>query len=152
VAEHFHRHMQRAVDAGRRVRNPAGSLLGVGHEIFHALPRVIRADSENRRIGGKERQRHELIDRVGRLAVKEFVRLGNDRDARECHQQRIAVGLAVGDEGHADRPAAPVLFTTTTGFLRIFSIDAATGRAVRSATPPGGKGATIVIGRSGNFS
>src|SRR5215470_8273568 len=49
-------------------------------------------------------------------------------------------------------PAAPVLFTTTTGFLRIFSIDAATGRAVKSATPPGGNGATIVIGRSGNFS
>ena len=35
-------------------------------------------------------------------------------------------------------PAAPVLFTTTTGFLRIFSIADATGRAVKSATPPGG--------------
>src|SRR5580765_5847731 len=49
-------------------------------------------------------------------------------------------------------PAAPVLFTTTTGFFRTFSSAAATGRAVRSATPPGGKGATMVIGRSGYFS
>src|SRR5438105_12961402 len=49
-------------------------------------------------------------------------------------------------------PAAPVLFTTTTGFFKTFSRAAATGRAVRSATPPGGKGATTVIGRSGYFS
>src|SRR5205823_887081 len=46
-------------------------------------------------------------------------------------------------------PAAPVLFTTPTGFLSTFSIAAATGRAVRSATPPGGNGATSVIGRDG---
>jgi hypothetical protein len=46
-------------------------------------------------------------------------------------------------------PAAPVLFTTPTGFFSTFSIAAATGRAVRSATPPGGNGATIVIGRDG---
>src|SRR2546426_6807346 len=46
-------------------------------------------------------------------------------------------------------PAAPVLFTTPTGFYSTFSIAAATGRAVRSATPPGGNGATIVIGRVG---
>ena len=46
-------------------------------------------------------------------------------------------------------PAAPVLFTTPTGFLSTFSIAAATGRAVRSATPPGGNGATSVIGREG---
>src|SRR6266850_429101 len=49
-------------------------------------------------------------------------------------------------------PAAPVLFTTTTGFFRTFSRAAATGRAVRSATPPGGKGATMLTGRSGYFS
>src|SRR6185295_10554554 len=46
-------------------------------------------------------------------------------------------------------PAAPVLFTTPTGFFSAFSIAAATGRAVRSATPPGGNGATTVIGREG---
>src|SRR5262245_64431159 len=49
-------------------------------------------------------------------------------------------------------PAAPVLFTTPTGDLRTFSMAAATGRAVRSATPPGGNGATSVIGRVGNAS
>src|SRR5262245_64436457 len=46
-------------------------------------------------------------------------------------------------------PAAPVLLTTPTGFLSTFSRAAATGRAVRSATPPGGNGATIVMGREG---
>src|SRR6185436_17804689 len=46
-------------------------------------------------------------------------------------------------------PAAPVLFTTPTGFFSTLSIAAATGRAVRSATPPGGNGATRVIGRDG---
>src|SRR5438093_13280547 len=49
-------------------------------------------------------------------------------------------------------PAAPVLFTTPTGFFSTFSIAAATGRAVRSASPPGGNGATMVIGRSGYVS
>src|SRR5205809_1405030 len=46
-------------------------------------------------------------------------------------------------------PAAPVLLTTPTGFFSTFSSAAATGRAVRSATPPGGNGATSVIGRDG---
>jgi hypothetical protein len=46
-------------------------------------------------------------------------------------------------------PAAPVLFTTPTGFFSVRSKAAATGRAVRSATPPGGKGTTIEIGRDG---
>src|SRR5262245_21730576 len=49
-------------------------------------------------------------------------------------------------------PAAPVLFTTPTGFFSTFSSAAATGRAVRSATPPGGNGATSVIGREGYVS
>src|SRR2546425_11745317 len=46
-------------------------------------------------------------------------------------------------------PAAPVLLTTPTGFRSTFSRAAATGRAVRSATPPGGNGATMVMGREG---
>src|SRR6185369_5994399 len=61
-------------------------------------------------------------------------------------------GLLLATNDIPTAPAAPVLFTTTTGFLSTFSSAAATGRAVRSATPPGGKGTTMVIGRSGYFS
>src|SRR6266850_3405326 len=49
-------------------------------------------------------------------------------------------------------PAAPDLLVITTGCLMTFSIDAASGRPVRSAWPPGGNGLTIVIGRLGNIS
>src|SRR4029453_13666655 len=62
------------------------------------------------------------------------------------------VGLLLAAKDMPTAPAAPVLFTTTTGFLSTFSKAAATGLAVRSATPPGGKGAAMVIGRSGYFS
>src|SRR5206468_9191718 len=58
-------------------------------------------------------------------------------------------GLLVAAYCMPTAPAAPVLFTTPTGFFSTFSSDAATGRAVRSATPPGGNGATSVIGRDG---
>ena len=58
-------------------------------------------------------------------------------------------GLLVATYCIPTAPAAPTLLTTPTGFFRTFSMAAATGRAVRSATPPGGNGATIVIGRDG---
>src|SRR6185436_14915932 len=46
-------------------------------------------------------------------------------------------------------PPAPALLVTTTGCLTSRSMAAASGRAVRSAMPPGGNGTTIVIGRVG---
>jgi hypothetical protein len=39
--------------------------------------------------------------------------------------------------------------TTTTGCLWVFSIVTASGRPTMSATPPGGNGTIIVIGRDG---
>src|SRR5262245_28028689 len=47
-------------------------------------------------------------------------------------------------------PPAPARLLITTGCLRNFSIATAVGRPVWSATPPGGNGTIIVIGRSGN--
>ncbi len=41
------------------------------------------------------------------------------------------------------------LFSTTTGWPSVLPIDSATARAVRSAMPPGAKGTSNVIGRSG---
>src|SRR5688572_1428075 len=58
-------------------------------------------------------------------------------------------GLLVATYCMPTAPAAPVLLSTATGFFSTFSMAAATGRAVRSATPPGGNGATSVIGRDG---
>src|SRR5512145_385933 len=49
-------------------------------------------------------------------------------------------------------PAAPGLLVMTTACLSTFSSAAASGRPLRSAWPPGGKGLTIVIGRVGNGS
>jgi hypothetical protein len=46
-------------------------------------------------------------------------------------------------------PPAPCLFSTTTGWPRSRPIASATGRAVMSATPPGGKGTIIEMGRLG---
>src|SRR5574341_583946 len=61
-------------------------------------------------------------------------------------------GLLLATKDIPTAPAAPVLFTTITGLFSTFSMAAATGRAVRSATPPGGNGATRLIGRVGNGS
>src|SRR3989304_9373651 len=47
-------------------------------------------------------------------------------------------GLATATDWIPTLPAAPVLFTTTTGCLRAFSSEKAKGRADRSETPPGG--------------
>src|SRR5262245_27434993 len=49
-------------------------------------------------------------------------------------------------------PDAPGLFTITTGCFRAFSSEAASGRPVRSASPPGGNGLMMVTGRFGNVS
>src|SRR5947207_1068130 len=46
-------------------------------------------------------------------------------------------------------PAAPDLFTSTTGCLRMRSSGPTRGRIVRSARPPGGNGLTTVMGRVG---
>src|ERR671919_1390696 len=46
-------------------------------------------------------------------------------------------------------PAAPALLAMTTGCLTRRSSAAASGRAVRSAMPPGGNGTTMVMGRLG---
>ena len=46
-------------------------------------------------------------------------------------------------------PPAPARFSMTTGTLSTRDIASATGRATISATPPGGKGTTIVIGFDG---
>src|SRR4029450_1951463 len=61
-------------------------------------------------------------------------------------------GLLVATNCMPTAPAAPVLLTTPTGFLSVRSSAAATGRAVRSATPPGGNGTTMLRGREGNGS
>ena len=46
-------------------------------------------------------------------------------------------------------PPAPGRFTTTIGCPSVFSMVAASGRPTMSATPPGGKGTIMVIGRVG---
>ena len=46
-------------------------------------------------------------------------------------------------------PPAPPLFSTTTGWSRIRASASATGRPTVSATPPGGKGTTMVSGLLG---
>ena len=43
-------------------------------------------------------------------------------------------------------PPAPALFSTITGCFSMRPIASASGRAVMSATPPGGNGTTIVTG------
>src|ERR1044071_419948 len=61
-------------------------------------------------------------------------------------------GFAFATAALPTAPPAPGRFDTTTGCFRIFSIAAAVGLPVTSATPPGGKGTIIVIARDGNDS
>src|SRR5688500_20386726 len=58
-------------------------------------------------------------------------------------------GLATATDWAPTAPAAPGLFVTTTACFSVRSSAAASGRAVRSAMPPGGNGTTTVIGRVG---
>ncbi|WP_382327073.1 hypothetical protein ACFJGX_21970 [Hydrogenophaga sp. UC242_50] len=46
-------------------------------------------------------------------------------------------------------PPAPARLTTTTDWLRWRAMASATGRPTTSATPPGGKGTTMVTGLLG---
>jgi hypothetical protein len=50
--------------------------LRVGDELLQRFPRTVRADGENRRIGGEARDRSELIELVHRRAAGDLVRLG----------------------------------------------------------------------------
>src|SRR5438046_1548351 len=78
--------------------------LGVRDEVLRGRPRLVGGHDENRRVGGDERDRRELVHRESRRAAEELVGLGDDRDRREGEQERVAVGPARRHELHADRP------------------------------------------------
>ena len=61
----------------------------------------------------------------------------------------VDAALAMATDCIPTAPAAPALLETTTGCLSTRSSAAASGRPVRSATPPGGNGLTSVMGRFG---
>ena len=148
--EHLHRDVRRAVEAGGAEDDLAGPLLGVLDEVLERLPRRVGADHQHGRVGIDARDAGELIARVVRRAPEELVDLGQDGDADEGHEQRVAVGLAASPTiWLPTAPAAPGLLTTTTGCFRMRSSAAATGRAVLSARPPGGNATTIETGRVG---
>ena len=151
VRQQLHRHVQRAVDArGASTRSGPGRFFASSMKSFAVFHGLVGAHDEDRRVGGDQRDRRELVHGEGRRAAEDLVGLGDDRDRRERQQQRVAVGLARRHELHARRRRRRRSCSPrATGFLSTFSIAAATGRAVRSATPPGGNGATRVIGREG---
>jgi hypothetical protein len=77
------------------------TLLGVIDKFLDALPGPLGADDEDRRIRGNQSDGNQLVHGIGGLAVEELVRFGNDRNARQSHQQIVAVRLAVGHERHS---------------------------------------------------
>ena len=105
MGEHLDRHVQGAIDTGGGKGQSIRLFLAIGHQVLQRLVRRLRAHHQHRRIGGDQRDRHELVAAVGRLAAEQLVRLGDDRDRGQRHQQRVAVGLGIGHRRHADRAA-----------------------------------------------
>ena len=103
--EHLHRDMQRAVGTGGAVGNLPRALLGVIDKILQRLPRRRGRHREQGRIGQHARDRRELRDFVGHRPVEQPVGLGQYRQRRQCHQQRVAVGLGARRLRIADRAA-----------------------------------------------
>ncbi len=79
---------------------------------------TLRANDEDGRVGGDERDRRELIDGEGRRPAEELVGLGDDRDRRQRQQQRVAVRLAGGDVLHAHRARGAGLVHDADGALQ----------------------------------
>ena len=112
------------------------------------LDRQVGIDVQ--RVGDEadERDRLEVLDRiVGQVLVQAGVdRVGADRAA----EQRVAVGLGLGDLARADaRRPAPGLLSTTTGCFNTGEIPCAMVRPMTSVVPPGVNGTMYVIGFDG---
>ena len=105
VGEHLHRHMQRPVRAGRAIRDLARSLLGVVHQFLQRFPRRVRRHPEHGGVGEHARDGRELRDLVGGRPSEQPLRLGEHGEGGERHQDRVAVGLGLGDGGVADGAA-----------------------------------------------
>src|SRR5436309_1968668 len=100
----LHRHVQRAVHARRAEGDLPRPSRGILDEVLRRPPRLVGGHDEDRRVGGDERDRRELVHGERRRPPEELVGLGDDRDGREGEQERVAVGLARRYELHTDRP------------------------------------------------
>ncbi len=103
--EIFAGEMAHGAGAGRRIGQLAGARLRVGDELGDRLNRQRRSDHQHERHVRDQRDRHEVLDRiVGQLLVERGV---DGQQAARRHQQRVAVGRALGDRIGGDHgPAA----------------------------------------------
>ena len=150
LLEHLERHVRRAVVAGRAERDLAGPLLGVGDEIGDRLPR---------RVGCARRARR---DRPARARSARTGRARRRACGRRAARPPAGTSSTTAPSGACGRrarrapptalpsmPPAPERLSTTTDLPRIFSSASATGRAARSACPPGGNATIMVMLRVG---
>ena len=94
-------------DAGRAVVHRAGLAPGQRHELLHGLGGRFGIDDQDVGIGRRHGDRSEVLHRiVGQRLVDG--RINRDR-ARLAEQQRIAIGLRLGDEIGADDRARAAL-------------------------------------------
>jgi hypothetical protein len=103
--QHLHRHVHRAVVARAAVVVGAGPGFGIGHEVGERLPRRVGAHHQHGGVGGEARDRLELIECESRLAREQLVGLGQHRDRRQRHQQRVAIGRSARGQTHAEAAA-----------------------------------------------
>jgi len=107
-------------------------------EVGRRLPGLVAGHDEDGRVGGDERDRRELTTVERRRSPEELVGFRNDRDRGERQKQCVAVGLARRHELHPDGAGRARLVHDPYRVLQGLLMAAATGRAVRSATPPAG--------------
>ncbi|MNL34642.1 hypothetical protein D3C87_1566250 [compost metagenome] len=105
VLQHFHRHMHRAVDARGSIAELAGLAFGRGDEFLQSLVRRVRTHHQHSGIRRDPRDRHELVQFIGRFAFQKAIRRGQDRNRRQAHQQRVAIRF--GSSGLTDADGAP---------------------------------------------
>ena len=99
--------MRGGADPGGAVGERSRVRLGIGHELGNGADRQGRVHHQGRDQFGGDRDRRKVLERiVGRLCRDQR---GDDELARRSGEQRVAVGLGLGDRGGGDQPAAAPL-------------------------------------------
>ena len=103
-------------------------------------------DQRDRHRGDQPDRREILARIVARIGIE--ARIDRDR-AGVAEQQRVAVGLGLGDRAGAEIAAGAGAVIDHDGCLSAPESFSATMRASASTPPPGGNGTTSVIVREG---
>ena len=127
--------------------NVPGLAFSVSMMSFSEFDRRLDVGRDRRRHRGDQRDRLEVLERiVGELGVEERV---HHQRAVDRQQQRVAVGLGLGDGLRADDGVGAGAVVDDDLLAEVLAELLPISRPSTSAGPPGANGTISVIGRLG---